>query len=1011
MGEMSGSLACRRPPRSYGRGGGVAALLLAAWAVCAPLRAGAAEPGVDALFQAIAANDLAAVKQIVTNGTDPLAKNADGQSAPEAAVRRGHHVIAQFLLSYRRPRPERRAEETEVPLLPPADETAALEPEDQPKTAETPAGPTDEPKETAAPAPSPAAPDTGKRLAGKDADVMDRYLKGEESSVSLKLGPGGLTVEPRAADEAPKAAQDTRETQRLGDETPSPTPLLTPPARPTDSPTADEKDDGEVADLSRPPELAGPEGEDEATGKPAETADTPPSADTPPTTTASEGETAEKTAKKGVFARAKDWIAGLFGFGGEESAKPAPPAPVAADQPSEPEAKTATAQAPEETQPKAAEAEATPAEAKPAPTAQAGLDDLEGLLDTPGDKAAGETGPTATADATPGQPGDDAALTGLDAELAEPPGKSSPAGKDTEAPVDLAAMSVEERIAWLDARLASPVVRDPNVTLEQSREEALAHLRRTEDRGAKIPAAKDGGALTGDLKPDESLVEGPKGPTQHLKIPLPEPEKAKSAGGSRDPWFRDVSPDEPDVRAAHRERRLAAAKAPPPERGRPAPSIPKVPQLENLPAKKPAADNGTAVVPEPPSLAETLPATPTPATPSATPAPPAAPGGLDDLEKEFGAPPADASLDNLDQALTGALDQPAPKDKAAAAPGSLDAEFGGAAEPATAPKGDDLALVLKDAAGPAQETPKPPPTAQEIIAELPKGARMKLKTDGRPVLPEIWTLPVVLPGQKPPLPDLAAAFETPAPVKPSIDKKDADKLLGETPKGVPPETSWPVTRVEMAEGGQLKIPLRGQAAAEAGVPKGWPGGPLEGVTLSLGTDTSLENTFVPKEDKAAGKPQDCIVKAGGRTLFCLTELKWPASLHARFLVSTILYTGTGAIVRFDDGVPVRMHAVFATDGFDEISDWLTRRFGPPTETVNRSIAPFNETRRDNPSYIWKSVDRVTRKVVSLEIRRYDDTRDGFPDMRNGILMLYRDGAPPIFPQVSVHELMRLKRTG
>ena len=31
--------------------------------------------------------------------------------------------------------------------------------------------------------------------------------------------------------------------------------------------------------------------------------------------------------------------------------------------------------------------------------------------------------------------------------------------------------------------------------------------------------------------------------------------------------------------------------------------------------------------------------------------------------------------------------------------------------------------------------------------------------------------------------------------------------------------------------------------------------------------------------------------------------------------------------------------------------------------------------------------------------------------RNGVMMLYREGTPGIFPQVSVHELMRLKRTG
>jgi len=49
-------------------------------------------------------------------------------------------------------------------------------------------------------------------------------------------------------------------------------------------------------------------------------------------------------------------------------------------------------------------------------------------------------------------------------------------------------------------------------------------------------------------------------------------------------------------------------------------------------------------------------------------------------------------------------------------------------------------------------------------------------------------------------------------------------------------------------------------------------------------------------------------------------------------------------------------------------------------------------------------------VISvLEIRKFDDSRGGFPDTNRGAVMLYHFNAPSIFPQVSSHELMRLRR--
>ncbi|MEQ9575432.1 MAG: hypothetical protein RLN77_07600, partial [Rhodospirillales bacterium] len=165
--------------------------------------------------------------------------------------------------------------------------------------------------------------------------------------------------------------------------------------------------------------------------------------------------------------------------------------------------------------------------------------------------------------------------------------KPASAKRKSHAKVDLMAMAPKDRLAWLDSLLAKPVARDAEDSLADSKDEALSHLReRAKMKAAEAEAAEAAlsEAEKKNLKTDTSAVEGPPPGTdmsRRLKIPLPPPDPKGRKNFARDPWFRDVSPDEPDVRAAHR-----SLKAPPPERGTPAPAIPKVPQLTNLPDDK-----------------------------------------------------------------------------------------------------------------------------------------------------------------------------------------------------------------------------------------------------------------------------------------------------------------------------------------------------------------------------------------------------------------------------------------
>lgn len=54
--------------------------------------------------------------------------------------------------------------------------------------------------------------------------------------------------------------------------------------------------------------------------------------------------------------------------------------------------------------------------------------------------------------------------------------------------------------------------------------------------------------------------------------------------------------------------------------------------------------------------------------------------------------------------------------------------------------------------------------------------------------------------------------------------------------------------------------------------------------------------------------------------------------------------------------------------------------------------------------------RMRPVITVLEIRKFDDSRGGFPDTNRGAVMLYLANSPPILPQVSSHELMRISRT-
>ncbi len=159
-------------------------------------------------------------------------------------------------------------------------------------------------------------------------------------------------------------------------------------------------------------------------------------------------------------------------------------------------------------------------------------------------------------------------------------------------------------------------------------------------------------------------------------------------------------------------------------------------------------------------------------------------------------------------------------------------------------------------------------------------------------------------------------------------------------------------------------------------------------------------------DQAKSK-KACIDKRRGVILFCIERIDWPTELESTMQVDTVMYQGLNAIVRYDNGVATRFHALFPSESFDAIVTYYIRRLGDPMNIWRRTISPLAAPVRENPTVSWQALNPLTQTTSILEIRRFDDTRGGFPDEKRGAVMLYSAQSGPIFPQVSAFELMRL----
>ena len=179
--------------------------------------------------------------------------------------------------------------------------------------------------------------------------------------------------------------------------------------------------------------------------------------------------------------------------------------------------------------------------------------------------------------------------------------------------------------------------------------------------------------------------------------------------------------------------------------------------------------------------------------------------------------------------------------------------------------------------------------------------------------------------------------------------------------------------------------------------------PLRDALFTLGESVSIGQ---PQPAQGAGKPNACVSKPGRRA-FCVVPVDWPSEVEGAFQVDTILYRGARALARYDRGAASHFHVLFRSDDQEKVLAFLEQRYGDPTDEWKRVIAPVGEPRRANPTFAWRSRNTETRLMTILEVRKFDDSRNVFPDTEHGVVRLYVAGGPPVFPAVSALDIMSI----
>ena len=287
----------------------------------------------------------------------------------------------------------------------------------------------------------------------------------------------------------------------------------------------------------------------------------------------------------------------------------------------------------------------------------------------------------------------------------------------------------------------------------------------------------------------------------------------------------------------------------------------------------------------------------------------------------------------------------------------------------------DQSVVVRPATKLPLPTPEAPPTAPTPLAPLETASAPSEAAPPIPQTPGSTTVPPMPESAKP-----AGLFQRLV----NLLKPDGDKA--------------PTTKTAAREESAAKKPVETAHLLARPTP------PLEGIILTLGESVRLGKDPGQGMDKAE-RHQPCLKKKDGKLMFCIRPIDWPSEIKHHFDVSSFMYRGNQAIARHDEGEATSYYTLFKTESFDAVIAYYERRFGKPTEIWDRLVKPMAAPQQPNPTILWRSVDPATHTISVLEVRKFDDTRGGFPDLLRGAILLRREDAQHIFPRLSPLELM------
>ena len=272
--------------------------------------------------------------------------------------------------------------------------------------------------------------------------------------------------------------------------------------------------------------------------------------------------------------------------------------------------------------------------------------------------------------------------------------------------------------------------------------------------------------------------------------------------------------------------------------------------------------------------------------------------------------------------------------------------------------------------------PKAPPVVAPDVAAVPSRVQPK-EVESPSVLGGIFDRMAGWIPESPFSSDPKSASSEPVPTVAAADAPKAEPQISALPIVEPPEAKPLVSPQPLASA-------------------------LPALKASLGSDMPLGRPYREAIAKS------CVKKQQGQVSFCVEPVSWPENVEAAFNVSTVMYQGRQAIVRYDGGASTASHALFEQEAYGKISAWARERFGAPTSEQTERITVPGKPAVDNMILLWRGIDPDTGLVTTLEIRSIDNIRTGFPDRRYGMVRLFREGGETVFPQLSTMDLMLMR---